>query len=100
MPPPARLRQLDPGITAQRPLKFFAYAWGEASEPFAKTHGRPAQLKQWGFPVNPKSKLCHGVDAVLAFHREIGDERAELPYDIDGVVYKVNDLDLQERWAS
>ncbi len=90
------LRQLDPGITARRPLKFFAYAWGEASQPFAKTHEEALRkLKQWGFAVNPLSKLCRGVDALLEFHRKTGEERAKLPYDIDGVVYKVNDLDLE-----
>jgi len=92
------LRQLDPAITAKRPLKFFAYAWGEASHPFAKTHEEALhKLKQWGFTVNPLSKLCRGVDAVLAFHRKMSEERAKLPYDIDGVVYKVNDLDLEAR---
>ena len=92
------LRQLDPAITARRPLKFFAYAWGEASHPFAVTHEQALrQFKHWGFAVNPLSKLCRGVDALLAFHRAIGEERAKLPYDIDGVVYKVNDLDLEER---
>jgi len=92
------LRQLDASITASRPLKFFGYALGEVSKPFAKSHADILRhLKDWGFAVNPKSKLCHGVDAVLAYHRKIGDERAALPYDIDGVVYKVNDIDLQER---
>jgi DNA ligase (NAD+) len=92
------LRQLDPAITARRPLKFFAYAWGEASAPFARTHeGALARFAEWGFTVNPHSRLCHGVDQVLAYYREIAAERASLPYDIDGVVYKVDDLRLQER---
>jgi DNA ligase (NAD+) len=92
------LRQLDSAITAARPLKFFAYAWGEASAAIAETHWQALErFKKWGFSVNPLSMLCRGVDAVLAFHREIAAERAELPYDIDGVVYKVNDLDLEER---
>jgi DNA ligase (NAD+) len=92
------LRQLDPTITARRPLKFFAYAWGEASMPFARTHDDAlARFRKWGFAVNPRSGLCHGVDEALAYYREIASERAELPYDIDGVVYKVNDLALQER---
>ena len=92
------LRQLDPAITARRPLKFFAYAWGEASAPFARTHDEAlAQFRSWGFSVNPRSRLCHGVDEALAYYRDIAAERAELPYDIDGVVYKVNDLALQER---
>src|SRR5215469_15977309 len=92
------LRQLDPAITARRPLKFFAYHWVEASAPFAKTHAEALQhFRDWGFTVNEHSKLCHGVDEVLAAYNEIGADRAELPYDIDGVVYKVNDLALQQR---
>ncbi|HYM03718.1 MAG TPA: NAD-dependent DNA ligase LigA [Stellaceae bacterium] len=92
------LRQLDPSVTAGRPLKFFAYAWGEASKPVAASHWEALdRFRQWGFTVNPLSRLCHGVDEVLAFHREIGERRAALPYDIDGVVYKVNNLDLEER---
>jgi DNA ligase (NAD+) len=92
------LRQLDSAITARRPLKFFAYAWGEASALFARTHEEAlARFHAWGFSVNPRSRLCHGVDEALAYYREIAAERAELPYDIDGVVYKVNELALQER---
>jgi DNA ligase (NAD+) len=92
------LRQLDSTITAKRPLKFFAYAWGETDRPFAKTHEEALKcLKSWGFTVDPHSKLCRGVEAVLAFHRDMAAKRAQLPYDIDGVVYKVNDLDLEER---
>ena len=92
------LRQLDPAITARRPLKFFAYAWGEASAPFARTHAEALdRFRNWGFTVNPHSRLCRGIDAVLAFYREIEQLRAELPYDIDGVVYKINDLGLQNR---
>jgi len=92
------LRQLDSTITARRPLKFFAYAWGEASASFARTHEEAlAQFRDWGFTVNPRSRLCRGVDQALAFYSEIAAERAELPYDIDGVVYKVNNLALQER---
>jgi DNA ligase (NAD+) len=92
------LRQLDPSITARRPLKFFAYAWGEASAPFARTHAAAlAQFRAWGLTVNDRSRLCRGVDQVLAFYHDIAADRAALPYDIDGVVYKVNDLSLQER---
>ncbi len=92
------VRQLDPAITASRPLHFFAYAWGEISDEFATTHWQALEkFRAWGFTVNPLSKLCHGVDELLAFYRSVGSERAELPYDIDGVVYKVNDLKLQER---
>jgi DNA ligase (NAD+) len=92
------LRQLDPAMTAQRPLKFFAYAWGESDRPFARTHSEAIRhFREWGLPVNPLSKLCHGVDEVLAFHRAMAAQRASLPYDIDGVVYKVDDLELEER---
>jgi DNA ligase (NAD+) len=92
------LRQLDSSITARRPLLFFAYAWGEASAPFARTHEEALQrFREWGFTVNPRSRLCRGVDQALVYYNEIAAERAELPYDIDGVVYKVNDLALQER---
>ncbi|MFZ3236948.1 MAG: NAD-dependent DNA ligase LigA [Stellaceae bacterium] len=92
------LRQLDPSITARRPLKFFAYAWGETSGPIARTHAEAlAQLRAWGLTVNDRSRLCRGVDQVLAYYRDIAADRAALPYDIDGVVYKVNDLALQER---
>jgi len=92
------LRQLDPSITARRPLRFFAYAWGEISEKPAETHWAYLErLKHWGFPVNPLAKLCHGVEDVLKFYDSIGNRRPDLPYDIDGVVYKVNRLDWQER---
>ncbi|HTS94775.1 MAG TPA: NAD-dependent DNA ligase LigA, partial [Stellaceae bacterium] len=92
------LRQLDPGITASRPLKFFAYAVGGSSEPIAKTQADMLEhFRKWGFSVNPRSKLCHGVGEILDYYRGMLEGRADLPYDIDGVVYKVNDLDLQER---
>jgi DNA ligase (NAD+) len=92
------LRQLDPAVTALRPLQFFAYAWGESDRPIAKTHSEAIRhFREWGLPVNPLSKLCHGVEEVLAFHRDMAAQRASLPYDIDGVVYKVDDLDLEER---
>ena len=92
------LRQLDPSITARRPLKFFAYAWGETSGPFARTHAEAlAKFRSWGLTVNDRSRLCQGVDDVLAYYHDIAADRAALPYDIDGVVYKVNDLALQER---
>jgi DNA ligase (NAD+) len=92
------VRQLDPTITASRPLHFFAYAWGEVGHEFARTHWEALQhFRAWGFSVNPLSKLCHGIEEVLAFHRDMAARRADLPYDIDGVVYKVNDLRLQER---
>jgi DNA ligase (NAD+) len=92
------LRQLDPAITARRPLKFFAYAWGEASAAFARTHHEAlARFDAWGFTVNGRSRLCHGIGELLDYYREIAADRAALPYDIDGVVYKVDDLGLQER---
>ena len=92
------LRQLDPEVTASRPLRFLAYAWGELSELPAETQWAMLQwLEQRGFPTNPLSKLCRSLDELLAFHREIELERAKLDYDIDGVVYKVNRLDWQRR---
>src|SRR5262249_46881037 len=92
------LRQLDPNVTAQRPLKFFAYGWGEGSEVFARTQAEAlARFREWGLTVNDRSQLCRGVDEVLAFYRRLTEDRASLPYDIDGVVYKINDLELQTR---
>jgi len=92
------LRQLDSAITAKRPLRIFAYAWGELSAPLATTQfGVIEQFKAWGLPVNPLTKICSSVDDVLALYNFINEQRADLPYDIDGVVYKVNRLDLQDR---
>ncbi|WP_439551462.1 NAD-dependent DNA ligase LigA [Falsiroseomonas sp.] len=92
------LRQLDPTITAQRPLKLFAYAMGEASEQPAETHeGWLQRLRDWGFTVNPVSELLADEEAALAFQRRMGEQRAGLAYDIDGVVYKLNRLDWQRR---
>jgi DNA ligase (NAD+) len=92
------LRQKDVAITASRPLKFFAYAWGEMSELPADTqHGMLAWMDKAGFVVNPLTKLCKDIDEVLAFYRRIGEDRASLGYDIDGVVYKIDRLDWQER---
>jgi DNA ligase (NAD+) len=92
------LRQIDPGVTAQRPLALFAYAWGEVSAPFAATQTEAvAAFASWGLPTNPDMRLCADVPAMLAWYRELGARRAELGYDIDGVVYKANDLALQER---
>ena len=92
------LRQLDPEITASRPLRFFAYAWGEAEPRGWKTHSEYLKLlKEWGFKINPLTKLCRTADDVRAFYRKIGEERPSLPYDIDGVVYKVDRIDWQER---
>ncbi|MGI1661810.1 NAD-dependent DNA ligase LigA [Palleronia sp. KMU-117] len=92
------LRQLDPAVTAARPLRFFAYAWGAHSEPVAETQsGALARLAQLGFRVNPLTKTCPTTDDMLAHYRAIEAQRATLPYDIDGVVYKVDDLGLQRR---
>jgi DNA ligase (NAD+) len=92
------LRQLDPAVTASRPLKFFAYAWGEASAPFAKSQAEAlARFRDWGLSVNPQSKLCRGIAELSAYHDDLEARRSELPYDIDGVVYKINDLELQNR---
>lgn len=92
------LRQLDPKITAKRPLKFFGYAWGAASKLPADTQaGVVAAYKCWGLPVSPLMKICAGTDDLLEFYRDVESKRAKLGYDIDGVVYKVNRLDYQER---
>jgi DNA ligase (NAD+) len=92
------LRQKDVSITASRPLKFFAYAWGEMSELPADTqHGMLAWMGKAGFVVNPLTRLCKSLEEVLAFYRKIGEDRASLGYDIDGVVYKIDRLDWQER---
>jgi DNA ligase (NAD+) len=92
------LRQLDPAITASRPLRFFAYAWGEVSKLPGDTQWDVIQaFKRWGFPVNPLIKLCRSADDLLAHYHKIESERAMLGYDIDGVVYKVNRLDWQQR---
>jgi DNA ligase (NAD+) len=92
------LRQLDAKITAGRPLRLFCYALGEVSEEVAETHWDFLdRLKGWGFPVNPESRLCANLDEALAFHHGIGERRAELAYDIDGVVYKINRFDWQRR---
>jgi len=92
------LRQLDPSITASRPLHFFAYAWGEMSEMPAETQsGMLKWLKKAGFQTNPLWTTCKSVEQLLKFHHEIGLQRAGLDYDIDGVVYKVDRLDWQQR---
>jgi DNA ligase (NAD+) len=92
------LRQLDPEISAKRPLRFFAYAWGEAEPRAWKTHSDYLRLlKEWGFKTNPLTRLCRTPEEVRAFYSEIGVKRPTLPYDIDGVVYKVDRIDWQER---
>ena len=92
------LRQLDPSITAERTLHFFAYSWGEVSEMPSDTQtGFLEKLKEWGFVINPMTKLCDGSATALEAYRAIGEARAGLDYDIDGVVYKVDRLDWQDR---
>jgi DNA ligase (NAD+) len=92
------LRQKDPAITASRPLGFFAYSWGEMSEMPADTQsGMIKWFEACGFKTNPLTKSCRGLDALLKFHHEIEAQRGTLDYDIDGVVYKVDRLDWQER---
>lgn len=92
------LRQLDASITAKRPLRFFAYAWGAfAKLPSDTQAGVVAAFEHWGLPVNPLMRVATTTDELLAFYRDIEQKRASLGYDIDGVVYKVNRLDYQER---
>ena len=92
------LRQKNPEVTRSRPLKFFAYAWGETSAPIAGTQfDAVRRLADWGFVVNELMVRCASLDEMLGHYRSIEAMRATLPYDIDGVVYKVDRLDLQER---
>ena len=92
------LRQIDPSVTARRPLRFFAYAWGEISAPFATTQWEALKAFQnWGFPVNPLSRRVEGIEALAAVYAELQHLRPDLGYDIDGVVYKLDRLDWQDR---
>src|SRR5579872_4422658 len=92
------LRQIDPKITATRRLRFFAYAWGLISEPFATTQWEALQaLKAWGFAVTPQAKRVEGADGLLDAYAELERLRPHLGFDIDGVVYKVDRLDWQQR---
>lgn len=92
------LRQLDHKITALRPLRFFAYAWGEVSSPFAKTQWEARNhLASWGFKLNHPSRVVNNLEEIKAYYDEIESTRSSLGFSIDGVVYKVNRLDLQER---
>jgi DNA ligase (NAD+) len=97
------VRQLDPAVTRRRPLSFFTYGWGEITPP---EQGGPAfdnhyqallTLRSWGFPVSARTQLCSGAADLVAFHQAVGRERDGLPFDIDGVVYKVNSLALQKQ---
>ena len=92
------LRQLDSEITRTRPIRFFGYAWGEVSEPIADSLWEAREkLSQWGFALNEPTRLCKSLDAVLEHYRYLEESRASLPFDIDGVVYKVDRLDWQGR---
>ncbi|MDX9996464.1 MAG: NAD-dependent DNA ligase LigA [Phenylobacterium sp.] len=92
------LRQIDPKVTAARPLRFFAYAWGYVSSPFAETQWEALQkLKAWGFRITPETRRVEGPGGLLAAYREMEAVRPKLGYDIDGVVYKVDRLDWQQR---
>lgn len=94
------VRQLDPEITRHRPLQFFAYAFGDvegwAHQPDTH-HGFLTQLHDWGFSVNPRQTVTHDLDGVMEFYESLGRDRADLPYDIDGAVYKVDRRDWQTR---
>ena len=92
------LRQIDPSVTAGRPLKFFAYSWGDISAPIADTQmGAVERMKEWGFDTNPNMKVHNSAAAMIEHYHDIETRRADLGYDIDGVVYKVNDLALHDR---
>ncbi len=93
------VRQLDPAIARQRPLSFYAYGWGEiVGAPGWQTHDEVLQaLKAWGFPVSGRVQVCTGAEDLVAYHQSVGHARDQLPFDIDGVVYKVNRLSLQQQ---
>ncbi|MGD9639324.1 MAG: NAD-dependent DNA ligase LigA [Alphaproteobacteria bacterium] len=92
------LRQLNPNITKERKLKFFAYAFGETSEFLWQSQSEFfAKLKDWGFATSSEVRLCHNINDMVSYYREIAAKRSGLSYDIDGVVYKVNDINLQKR---
>jgi DNA ligase (NAD+) len=92
------LRQKDPAVTAARPLRFFAHGWGVASElPGDSQHSIMRRIEEWGFRVSPDLVLCHSLEDMFAGYRSIAERRAALPYDIDGVVYKVDSLAFQDR---
>lgn len=92
------LRQLGPSITARRPLHFFAYSWGEVTSLPADTQwGIYRAMERWGFPLNPLMRLTHSVEEMLKRYRDLESGRSSLDYDIDGIVYKLDRLDLQKR---
>ncbi|WP_375291496.1 NAD-dependent DNA ligase LigA [Qipengyuania sp.] len=95
------LRQKDASVTARRPLRFLAHGWGDASGvPEETQFAMMKRIGAWGFPLSPDLILCETITDMLAHYRRIGEGRGALPYDIDGVVYKVNDLALQKRLGS
>src|SRR6476620_2821802 len=97
------VRQLDPAIARQRPLSFFTYGWGEVTPAeeggpaFATHYEALLTLRSWGFPVSPRTQVASGPEELVAYHQSVGRERDSLPFDIDGVVYKVNSLALQKQ---
>ena len=92
------LRQLDSKVTASRPLKFYAYAWGEVSTPISDTqYNAINRLRKFGFSTNDLTKKCYGPKELISHYDNISNKRADLGYDIDGVVYKVDDLSYQDR---
>lgn len=92
------LRQKDAAVTAKRPLRFWAHGWGAASHvPGASQHEVIRRIESWGLPVSPQFRLCHSVEEMLAAYRAIRDGRPDLPFEIDGVVYKIDRLDWQQR---
>lgn len=97
------VRQLDPAISRQRPLSFFAYGWGELTPPeqggpdFRSHYEALLTLKSWGFPVSARTQIAQGAPELIAFHQAVGAGRDSLPFDIDGVVYKVNSFELQRK---
>lgn len=92
------LRQLNPKITAERKLSIWAYTWGEVSQRQWQTQEEFFdKLSEWGFPINPNNKVCNSIDEIENNFKHVMEIRADLPYDIDGLVYKVNSIELQER---
>ena len=92
------LRQKDASVTAKRPLRFWAHGWGAASDvPGETQHDVVKALQGWGLPVSPDFRICHSLDEMLAAYNAIAEGRAGLPYEIDGVVYKIDRLDWQQR---
>ena len=92
------LRQIDSEVTASRPLRFFGYAWGETSEPIAETQQEARErIESWGFKLNEPAKVLKGLDEIINYYEDIQNKRSGFDFSIDGVVYKINRIDLQER---